>query len=220
MKVLHFPCLCRPIIPSVSHSFHFSVTQEVLSLISKGNPTPDDITATPDTSGSPNTKRSTISEDGGMTKKLAIETSHGDVRLWVEILRNLTKDLPKHQSIQLPDAVLTGLHANQSKLGKEEEESAFQAQASSNEHQQQNPLVAFTCGHAYSLDRFQNRILLEFVERVQDFPMPIPQTLKLLQNHYKQSQCYPSACPHCVFQFLRKIQMEECPKVPIRPWKL
>lgn len=161
------------------------------------------------------TARGGSSEDNEPTKKLTIETSVGDVRLWVEILRNLTKDLSKHQSIQLSDSTLVGLYSHHPRPAKEEEDTA-----SSNEQQRQSPLVAFSCGHAYPLDRFQNRILLEFVERVQDFPLPIPQTLKVLQSHYKQSQCYPNACPHCVFQFLRKIQMEECPKVPIRPWNL
>lgn len=164
------------------------------------------------------TSRGGSSEDNEPTKKLTIETSVSDVRLWVEILRNLTKDLPKHQSIQLSDSTLAGLHSYQSRPSREETDITIQA--SSHEQQTQSPLVAFSCGHAYALDRFQNRILLEFVERVQDFPLPIPQTLKVLQSHYKQSQCYPNACPHCVFQFLRKIQMEECPKVPIRPWNL
>ena len=210
---------CRPDVPNVSHSFHLSVTQEVLGFVSKGYPTPDDIMLTTDSS-------SLLSGHGGggacednePTKKLTIETSVGDVRLWVEILRNLAKDLSKHQSIHVSDSTLASLHGIQLRPAREEEEMA--AHSEQQQHQRQSPLVAFSCGHAYPLERFQNRIVLEFVERVQEFPLPIPQTLKVLQSHYKQSQCFPSACPHCVFQFLRKIQMEECPKVPIKPWNL
>lgn len=194
--------------PSVSTSFRLSVTQEVLNFVSRGHSTPDDIIMNLDPSEA-------AGEEDDKVKKMIIETSSGDVRLWVEIMRNLTKDLSKRQSIHLSDSVLASLNNQQSK-GVREEGDTF----TSGDGQRQNSLVVFSCNHAYPLDRFQNRILLEFVERVQDFPLPIPQTLKQLQTYYKQSQCYPSACPYCVFQYLRKFQMEECPKVPIKPWKL
>lgn len=211
-----FSTPCRSNAPSVSVSFHHSVTQEVLGFVSKGHPTPDDIIMNHDPSEATCSGRSGAGEDDEPIKKLTIETSPGDVRLWVEIMRNLTKDLSKHQSIQLTDSVLASLHAQQPKSVREEGGDT----AISGDSQRHNALVVFSCSHAYPLDRFQNRILLEFVERVQDFPLPIPQTLKQLQTYYKQSQCYPSACPHCVFQYLRKFQMEECPTVPIKPWKL
>ena len=208
----------------MSVSFHLSVTQEVLSLVSKGHPTPSDIIKTPDpahASATNHAGRGEANEDEELTKKLTIETSAGDVRLWVEILRNLTKDLPKFQSIQLSESVLAGLRSNQPRVGAENGETSSSAQPAS-EHQQlrNNTLMTFSCGHAYSQDQFQNQIVPEFVERVGGFPMGIPHTLKQLQFHYKQAQCYPSACPHCVFQFLRKVQLEECPTVPIRPWNI
>lgn len=209
-----FSC-CRCNAPSVSTSFHLSVTQEVLNFVSKGHPTPDDIIVNLDPSEATGRTRSGAGEDDDKVKKLTIETSPGDVRLWVEIMRNLTKDLSKRQSIQLPDSVLASLNLQQPKSVGDEGDTA-----TSSDSQRHNALVVFSCSHAYPLDRFQSRILLEFVERVQSFPLPIPQTLKQLQTYYKQSQCYPSACPYCVFQYLRKFQMEECPKVPIKPWKL
>ena len=208
---------CRPKVPAVSLSFHHSVTQEVLGLVSKGHPTPNDIIATPDPSGT--------GEDDEPLKKLTIETSTGDHRLWVEILRNLTKDMSKRQSIQLPDSSLGGLSSHQPRpMGEERDTTSSTAATGTggdgSGDKRHSALVVFSCGHAYPLERFQNRILLDFVERVQDFPLPIPLTLKQLQSYYRQAQCYPSACPHCVFQHLRKFQMEECPQVPIRPWKL
>ena len=201
-----------------SLSFHLSVAQEVLSLISAGNPTPDDIISNPDPSESTQTGRTGVNEDNEPIKKLTIETSVGDFRLWVEILRNLNKDLSRHHSIQLSESVLGSLRTHNQKSDRTGDLSLIIP--ANPEERRTGALVAFSCGHAYPLDRFQNRILLEFVERVQNFPLPIPQTLKQLQSHYKQSQCYPSACPHCVFQFLRKFQMEECPKAPIRPWNI
>lgn len=201
--------------PSVSLSFHLAITQEVLSAVAMGHPTPDDIIVYSDPAEA---GRGGAGEEDEPIKKLTIETSPGDVRLWVEIMRNLTKDLSKHQSIQLPDSVLASLQrAHQPREAREEDTANLDSSIDSQRH---NSLVVFSCGHAYALDRFQNQILLEFVERVQDFPLAIPQTLKQLQTYYKQCQCYPSACPHCVFQYLRKFQMEECPKVPIKPWKL
>ena len=61
-------------------------------------------------------------------------------------------------------------------------------------------------------------IIQGIVERVQDFPISLPHTLKHLQLHYKQSSLYPSVCPYCVFQYLRKLQLQESPGVPIKPW--
>ena len=207
--------LLRLNILDVSATFHLAITQEVFSLVSKGHPTPNDIIKAPDpahTSTTSHTGRGGASEGEKSIKKLTIETSAGDVRLWVEILRNLTKDLPKLQSIQLSEPVLAGLRSRAESGENGSSQTSGTAYGAT--------LVTFSCGHAYSQDQFQNQILPEFVERVGDFPMGIPHTLKQLQVQYKQSQCYPSACPHCVFQFLRKIQLEECPKVPIRPWNI
>lgn len=212
-------------LPDISTSFHLAITQEVLSLVSKGHPTPSDIIKAPDpthSTASANAERGRAGKDEELVKKLTIETSAGDVRLWVEILRNLTKDLPKVQSIQVAESMLAGLRMHREAMEEREMASSPPGMSSEHYHHQlrQSTLVAFSCGHTYTQDQFQNRILPEFVERVGGFPMGIPQTLRQLQFHYKQSQCYPSACPHCVFLFLRKIQLEECPKVPIRPWNI
>ena len=224
-------------IPKLSLSFQLSVTQQVLGLVSKGHPTPDHIMTTapgpsPSSSATPPPppvaagvgagRGGGAGEEEECVEKLTIETSVGDVRLWLEILRNLTKDLNKHQSIQLSETTLTGLLPSHLSRPSPAQPGEAAATPDTPPHEQQRyaPLVAFSCGHAYPLDGFQNQVMLEFVERVQDFPLPLPHTLKLLQSHYKQSQCCPSACPHCVFHFLRKLQMEECPKVPIRPWNL
>ena len=86
------------------------------------------------------------------------------------------------------------------------------------ESQKPRDMVSFSCGHAFSLAKFQDKMLLEFVERIQDFPVPVPQTLKHLQLYYRQSSFFPTACMYCVFQYLRKVQLQEAPEVPIRPW--
>lgn len=163
---------------------------------------------------------------GGLVKperekvqQLTIETTKGDIGMWAEVLRNLMKDLSRHHSINLPESVLAGICGRQPEddVGeKEGQNQTMEDVRSTND----NAVVAFSCGHAHPMGRFQNQIVPEFVERVQDFPLPLPQTLRMLQLYYKQAQCYPSACPHCVFQYLRKFQIEEFPKVPIRPWNM
>lgn len=158
-------------------------------------------------------------------QKLTIETTKGDIRMWAEVLRNLMKDLSRHHSIYLPESVLAGIRGRQPEEdpGEKEGEGEGGILTTSTEESRStnvNAIAAFSCGHAHPMGRFQNQIVPEFIERVQDFPLPLPQTLRMLQLHYKQAQCYPSACPHCVFQYLRKFQIEECPKVPIRPWSM
>lgn len=154
-------------------------------------------------------------------QKLTIETTKGDIRMWAEVLRNLMRDLSRYHSIYLPESILAGIRGRLSEdvgekgRGKGGTQTMLTEEVRSTNN---NAIAAFSCGHAYPMDRFQNQIVPEFVERVQDFPLPVPQTLRVLQLHYKQAQSYPCACPHCVFLFLRNFQMEECPKVPIRPW--
>ena len=110
---MSLPLLTSSRIPNFSFHFHLSVAQEVLSLVSTGNPTPDDIIATPDLSSSIQTGEVRSSNEDKPIKKLTIETSVGDVRLWMEILRNLTKDISKQHSINLSESVLASLRSHQ-----------------------------------------------------------------------------------------------------------
>ena len=134
-------------------------------------------------------------------RKTVTELSPGDKRLWGEILRNLSNNLSKHNNIKLPETSIAGIAQHQV---------------------QGKPLtmVAFSCGHAFSETVFHSKVLLDFAERLQDFSVPMPLTTSFLQQYYRQPGCYSCACPYCVFQHLRKGQLEQCPKVPIRPWSL
>lgn len=186
---------CSPEYTVLSLDFHLFVASRVISTVSSGNPSPETIL---------NTSLSTETES--KPKQLVIETSIGDCRLWVEVLRNLAKDLSKNSAVALSENSLNAVLKMQQKM------------ATVNEQRDQSLIVAFTCGHTFPLRRFQNKIVQEFVERVKEFPLSMPLTLKHLQLHYKQSECMPASCPYCVFQYLRKIQLKECANVPIKPW--
>ncbi|XP_064397834.1 uncharacterized protein LOC135344542 isoform X2 [Halichondria panicea] len=183
----------------LSLDFHLFVASHLVSSVSKGNPSPETILSS-----------SSTTENDAKPKQLVIETSIGDCRLWVEVLRNLAKDLSKNSSIVLTENTLNGvIKMRQRKLS---------STTNSIDNEQQHLIIAFTCGHTFPLSRFQSKIVPEFVDRVQEFPLSTPVTLKYLQLHYKMSGHVPSSCPHCVFQYLRKIQLKECPNVPIKPW--
>lgn len=200
-QYLLLPCSSAVLGHSVEFSFAFQlqVAKEVMDQITAGKPMPEDLLT------------STMAElpETEKPSKFVIETSIGDTRLWSEVLRNLSKDLSKTHTAQITEPTLSNIENYQEKAELQEE---------ANPHQTSDGIVAFSCGHAFSESQFHSRVLTEFVERVQDFPILIPHTLRQLQLHFKQSACYPSACPYCVFQHLRKVQLQECPGVPIRPW--
>lgn len=207
-----------------SFAFHFSVAEKVTDLIASGHTPPEDLL---DTTHSPSTSselHQTVPPIS--TKKLVLETSSGDRRLWYEILRNLSKDLSKSSSILLPESVLSNIETYQTTLLHREtsdeteasRESKMASSFSDSEKSGAGEFVAFSCGHAFPLSRFHGKVVLEFANRVSDFPVSIPQTLRYLQLHFKQCGYYPSGCPYCVFQYLRKMQLQMKPDVPIKPW--
>ena len=207
-----------------SFAFHFSVAKKVTDLIASGHTPPEDLL---DTAHNPLTSPELRQNETPIsTKKLVLETSSGDHRLWYEILRNLSKDLSKNSCILLPESVLSNIDAYQARLLQRETsdetgvngESKVVSAFSDTEKSGAGEFVAFSCGHAFPLSRFHGKVVLEFANRVSDFPVSIPQTLRYLQLHYKQCAYYPSGCPYCVFQYLRKIQLQMKPDVPIKPW--
>ena len=123
--------------------------------------------------------------------KLPVETSPGDSRLWVEILRNLSKDLSKHPMIQLSETALGRLENSQS-VPKQEGAKLLKP----------DKTIAYSCGHAFSDTQFQLQVLVEFMRRLDDLPVPIPRTASFLQQYYKLDGHYSCACPVCVFQFV------------------
>lgn len=178
------------------------VAKEVIDQIGKGAPPPEDtlFVLQPEQSNTDN------------PQFMSIETSVGDCRLWAEILRNLAKDLSKQSTVQIPESLLANIDTQPQSQGDDP------TTPSTANPRHGEGIAAFSCGHAFALSHFLSKVLMDFVERVQDFPISIPHTLKHLQLHYKQGSFYPSACPYCVFQYLRKLQLQECPHVPIRPW--
>ena len=191
---------CSPEYNTLTFDFHIFVASHLISSISLGHPSPEAILSF--------ARSSTASNSDSRPKKQVIETSIGDCRLWIEVLRNLSKDLSKNSSIVLTESSVAGL------TKKQRTQSVSEVDGQTD----QNVIVTFTCGHSFPLMRFQTKIVTEFVERVKDFPLSTPLTLKHLQLHYKQSAHMSSSCPYCVFQYLRKIQLKECPDVPIKPW--
>ena len=139
--------------------------------------------------------------------KLPVETSPGDSRLWVEILRNLSKDLSKHPVIQLSETTLRRMENDQSLLKPD-----------GSKLPKPDRTIAYSCGHAFSDSQFQFQVLADFMRRLEDLPIPIPRTASFLGQYYKLDGHYACACPVCVFQFLRKAQLQQCPEVPIKPW--
>lgn len=185
------------------------MSREVIDQIERGRPTPDDVLAA----------SSQSAEQAGHSSKpfrSRIETSIGDCRLWAEVLRNLFKDLSKHSSIVVSEKMLQAIGADQQRQPLESDGKMDEGLLTAVPTQEE--IVAFSCGHAFSVSHFNAKVLLEFSERVRDFPIPIPQTFQHILLYYKQSSVYPSACPYCVFQYLRKIQLQESPGVAIKPW--
>ena len=140
-----------------------------------------------------------LSKEKSTEEKFSPEGLSSDTRLWTQVMRNLGKDVYRNSSIMLGGSSLNAFNKNSVP---------------------DRDVLAFSCGHAFPESDFESRVLLEFKERVQNFPLPIPQTLLQLQSCYKKSTSYPVACPYCVFQHLRQLQLQESPDIPIKPWTL
>lgn len=204
------------------------MAKEVTNLISSGHAPPEDLLDSTHSRLTAPESHMPTQDISASPKKLVLETSIGDRRLWYEILRNLSKDLSKSSSILLPESALSNIETYHSKLfqreafdevgGNGESKMAATSIGASEKLNGAGEFVAFTCSHAFPLSRFHSKVILEFSNRVSDLPVSIPHTLRYLQLHYKQSSYYPSGCPYCVFQYLRKIQLQMKPDVPIKPW--
>lgn len=178
-----------------SFGFHLKVGKEVVEQILKGSPKPEDLVLCNSQQGS---------SEKESPKEVTKEGLLSDTRLWAEVMRNLSKDIYKSSSF-----LLTGSALN-----------AFSQDTGVNSvpATEDKDVVAFSCGHAFTETQFESKVLSEFNEHVQNFPIPIPRTLFQLQNCYKKLSHYPLACPYCVFQYLRQLQLQECPEIPIKPW--
>ena len=91
-----------------------------------------------------------------------IETSPNDSRLWLEVLRNLTKDLSRHSNITVPENSLSSIRNYRQKVTLQQDIPA-----------KKDNIVVFSCGHSFSENQFLDKTLMEFQERVNDFPATI-----------------------------------------------
>ena len=172
-----------------SFDFHMKVAKEVVEQMMKGGSKPEDLVHSKHRPAEAKATKERLSSDDGLSS---------DTRLWAEVMRNLGKDAYKNSSILVTGGAL----------------STFSRDPGST----CGDVLAFSCGHVFTEAEFESKVLIDFKERVQNFPLPIPQTLLQLQRCYKKLNNYPLACPFCVFQYLRQHQLQECPDTPIRPW--
>ena len=183
-----------------SFKFNLQVVTETANHIQAGVPAPEELVH--------RTQSGQLDQSELMpTLKLPVETSPGDSRLWVEILRNLSKDLSKQPTIQLSETAMGRREKSESLLVQEGARSL-----------KSDKTIAYSCGHTFSDTHFHLQVLVDFMRRLEDLPIPIPRTASFLQQYYKLDGHYSCACPVCVFQFLRKAQLQQCPEVPIKPW--
>ncbi len=150
------------------------------------------------------------SPDSGSYRKptSSIDTVSNDSRLWNEMLRNLSKDVNKHIAVTVTESSLSSIR----KFRQRNSEADVSAR--------KDGIVAFSCGHAFSEIQFQEKVLIEFFERIQDFMAAMPHMVSFLQLYYKQCSSFTSGCPYCVFQYLRTAELKRDPTTPIRPWNV
>lgn len=136
-------------------------------------------------------------------------TLSSDSRLWTEVLRNLSKNIHQHSVLTIPESELVSIKNFREKNLKTSDKDILS---------RKDGIIAFSCGHAFSEIQFQEKILIEFLERVSDFLSTKPHMVVFMQQYFKQSSTYTSGCPYCVFQYLRTSELKKNPNVPIRPW--
>ena len=128
-----------------------------------------------------------------------LNSSLNDTRLWNAVLRNLFKEVPHRDNLTIPEG---------------------QQQVLVGGGTLDRGIVAFSCGHSFSEVEFQRKVLSEFRERLEDLPHPLFQATPFLLQYYKQLNVFSSSCPYCVFQHIRKTQLQNYSGVPIKPWNV
>ena len=171
------------------------VAREVVAQIMAGSPRPEDLVTSQQEPPTQTKQHKEMTKEGLLS----------DTRLWAEVMRNLSKDVYKSSSILLTGSALKAFTPDPST-------------GDSSTAATRGDVIAFSCGHAFTDAEFGSKVLIEFKERVQNFPVPIPETLFHVQSCYRKLSRYPLACPHCVFHYLRQLQLQESPEIPIKPW--
>ena len=106
---------CRDCFVHFTFNFHFSVAKEVTNLISSGHTPPEDLLDSTNSHLTAPKSHTPTQDISASPKKLILETSVSDHRLWYEILRNLSKDLKVSKSslILLPESALSNNLSNE-----------------------------------------------------------------------------------------------------------
>lgn len=163
-----------------------------------------------ETPGTEQTEMDSLSPESSY-KKHSLQTSSlaSDSRLWSEVLRNLSKNIHQHSAVTISESELASIRNFREKNLRTSDKDVLS---------RKDGIIAFSCGHAFSEIQFQEKILIEFLERVHDFISSMPHMVVFLQQYFKHSSTYTSGCPYCVFQYLRTSELKKNPNTPIRPW--
>lgn len=145
-----------------------------------------------------------------------------DGRIWQEIMDNIKKDLDRRSCITLSlttAATIAAAAVSQRKNLPEQSADQLPLQA-------RVDVVVFTCSHQFPKYYFDDVIIPEFQQRMGELVIPLPQLTKLLIGYYTSRDSFlPTACPSCVYNFLRKEQLqavdiENVEFAKAKPWEI
>ncbi|KAK3700687.1 hypothetical protein QZH41_015637 [Actinostola sp. cb2023] len=127
-------------------------------------------------------------------------------QLILGIMENLKKDLDKCSSISLSmttAATIAAAAVSQQREGRHGNSRVPNLDMSPD-------VVVFTCNHQFPRVYFMENILPEFQQRMSELLIPLLNITKTLVTHYKKSESnLLAACPVCVYNSLRSVQMEQ-----------
>ncbi len=79
--------------------------------------------------------------------------------------------------------------------------------------------AVFTCGHYFTREDYQDKILPQFKQRAEQLPIAVPVTTKLLLGEFQQ-RVMNLACPVCVFNYLRVQQTQIDTRAQVDKWEI
>ena len=107
---------------------------------------------------------------------------------------NLDKEADRRTSVVVPTTVFPLIRSENSTIGMDTD------------------VVAFTCSHYFNRREFMDVTLPELRRRLEQLPSGLPLTTKLISMDYQQTHIN-SACPHCLFNFVRAESIKTMPEV-------
>jgi alpha-tubulin suppressor-like RCC1 family protein len=118
-------------------------------------------------------------------------------KFWDSIKNNLVKDIGKKEKIVIPLPI----------------------RQEGSEYGQDNKYVIFTCGHHFTRNYLNERVIPQLKQRLELLPTPLPITSKLVIADYAQS-FINLACPVCLYNHLRQKQSQMHPNARLEKWEL